>query len=107
MGLLPHVLHHVGIFAGAFLVAGVAGNLIFGTAGLLLTIPLLLRLFRRFGTWKAPAIAVAVFAAMFSLSTFVLGPALTVGTSEPGPDPGTPAPTQTSPTDPAHDTHHP
>lgn len=109
MGLAPHVLHHVGVFAGAFFVAGVAGSLLFGAVGLLLTVPLLFRLFRRFGTWKAPAIAVAVFALAFSLSTFVLGPQLTGSTTEPGgsggtgQDPSTPA----GSTDPDHDAHHP
>ena len=34
------------------------------------------RLKRRFGNWKAPAIALIVFAAGFALSTFVIGPAI-------------------------------
>src|SRR5512139_2441338 len=62
MGLAPHVLHHIGLFAGAAFVVGVGSNLIFGVVGLVLSIPLLRRLHRRFGTWKAPAFAVAVFA---------------------------------------------
>jgi len=37
---------------------------------------MLLRLKRRFGTWGAPALGLAVFAAMFSLSAFVIGPAI-------------------------------
>lgn len=81
MGLLPHVLHHVGIFAGALLVTGVTGNLVFGVVGLVLSIPLLLRLRRRFGTWKAPAIALALFTVTFSLSAFVIGPAVAGGDS--------------------------
>jgi hypothetical protein len=109
MGLAPHVLHHVGVFAGAFFVAGVTGSLLFGAAGLLLTVPLLYRLFHRFGTWKAPAIAVTAFTVMFALSTFVLGPALTGATTgsggSDGSDPGTPSPA--SSTDPDHDAHHP
>lgn len=84
LGLLPHVLHHVGLFAGAFLVTGATGNLLFGLAGLVLSVPLLRRLYRRHRSWKAPAIAVAVFAAVFSLSAFVIGPAVTGG-SEPSP----------------------
>jgi hypothetical protein len=67
-GIAPHVLHHVGLFAGAFLITGAAGNLLFGALGLLLSVPLLRRLHRRFGTWKAPAIAVGVFAMMFAVS---------------------------------------
>lgn len=101
MGLAPHVLHHIGLFAGAAFVVGVGGNLLFGAAGLLLSIPLLRRLFRRFGTWKAPAIAVGVFAVMFSISAFVIGPAIS------GPEPADvpqPAGTPSSPGE--HSTHH-
>lgn len=98
MGLLPHVLHHVGFLAGTFLLTGVAGNLAFGAAGLALSVPFLLRLRRRFGTWRAPALALALFGAAFSLSTFVIGPAITGdGASVSTPDP---APTQD------HDVHH-
>ncbi len=76
VGLAPHVLHHVGLFASAAFVVGVGSNLIFGVVGLVLSIPLLRRLYRRFGTWRAPALAVAVFAVMFSISAFVVGPAI-------------------------------
>ena len=76
MGLLPHVLHHVGLLAGTALVAGSGGTALFGALGFLASIPLLLRLRRRFGTWRAPAVGVLIFAAMFSLSTFVVGPAI-------------------------------
>jgi hypothetical protein len=78
-GLAPHVLHHVGPLAGAALLAGAAGRLLFAAVGFVAAIPFLLRLQRRFTTWKAPAIALAVFAAMFSLSSFVIGPAITGG----------------------------
>ncbi|MDO9494813.1 MAG: hypothetical protein Q7J48_03845 [Nocardioides sp.] len=97
MGLLPHLLHHVTFFAGAALVTGVGGNLLFGALGLLLSVPMLRRLYRRFGTWKAPTVAVAVFAVMFSLSAFVIGPAIS------GTDPQEPAPSQI---DPEHSEHH-
>ena len=85
-GLAPHVLHHVGPLAGAALVAGATGKLLFAAIGFVATIPFLLRLHRRFATWKAPAIALAAFAAMFSLSSFVIGPAITGGggSDEPG-----------------------
>lgn len=76
IGLLPHVLHHVGPLAGAALLAGATGRALFAAIGLVAAIPFLRRLYRRFETWRAPAIALAVFAAMFSLSSFVIGPAI-------------------------------
>lgn len=99
MGLLPHLLHHISFFAGAVLVTGVGGNLLFGALGLLLSVPLLRRLYRRFRTWKAPAVALAVFAVMFSLSAFVIGPAISDTDPKPAPGP-------TEPIDPEHDEHH-
>ncbi len=85
LGLAPHVLHQLGLFAGAFLVTGATGNVLFGIVGLVLSIPFLLRLYGRHQTWKAPAIAVAVFATVFSLSAFVIGPAITGSADDPGP----------------------
>ncbi len=76
IGLLPHVLHHVGPLAGAALLAGATGRVLFAAIGFVAAIPFLRRLYRRFQTWNAPAIALAVFAAMFSLSSFVIGPAI-------------------------------
>jgi hypothetical protein len=76
LGLAPHVLHHVGFLAGTALVAGSGGTALFGGVGLIASIPLLLRLRRRFGTWLAPAIGLAVFIAMFTISTLVIGPAI-------------------------------
>lgn len=76
-GVAPHVLHHVGPLAGTALVSGVTGRLLFVAIGLGATIPFLLRLYRRFNTWAAPAIALVVFVVMFLLSTFVIGPLLT------------------------------
>ena len=75
-GLAPHVLHHVGFLAGTALVAGSGGTAVFAAIGFAVSTPMLLRLHHRFGTWKAPAIALAVFAAMFALSAFVIGPAI-------------------------------
>ncbi len=75
-GIAPHVLHHIGLFAGAFVVTGAAGNLLFGAIGMVLSIPLLRRLYRRFGTWKAPTIAIGVFAIMFLISALIIGPAI-------------------------------
>lgn len=87
IGLLPHVLHHVGPLAGAALLAGAGGTALFAGIGFVASIPFLLRVRRKFGTWRAPAIALAIFAAMFSLSSFVIGPAITGG-DEPAPKPG-------------------
>ena len=76
IGLLPHVLHHVGPLAGAALLAGAAGQALFAAIGFVAAVPFLLRLHRRFGGWRAPAIALAAFAAMFILSSLVIGPAI-------------------------------
>jgi len=74
MGLLPHVLHHLGFFIGTALIAGSGGTAIFGALGLLFSVPMLLRLRKRFNTWRAPAIALLIFATMFALSTYFIGP---------------------------------
>lgn len=79
VGVAPHVLHHVGPLAGAALLAGTAGTLAFGAIGFLATVPLLLRLRRRFRTWRAPAAALVLFAVMFSVSSFVIGPMISGG----------------------------
>ena len=91
VGLAPHVLHHVGLLVGTALVAGAAGTLVFGLLGLAASVPMLLRLKRRFGTWWAPALGLAVFAAMFSLSAFVIGPAIS-GNGQPEQEQPTPSP---------------
>lgn len=96
VGLLPHVLHHVGPLAGAALLAGATGRVLFAALGFVAAIPFLRRLHRRFGSWRAPALALAVFAAMFALSSFVIGPAISgdEGSSRPGIEQG------------SHDEHH-
>lgn len=100
MGLLPHVLHHAGLLRGAVFVTGATGNVLFAVLGIVMSLPLLRRLYRRFGTWKAPALALAVFALMFSLSAFVIGPIISGDDPAPGPVPvQTPDPGE-------HDTHH-
>ncbi len=99
LGLVPHVLHHIGLIAGAAFVTGAGGNVLFFVIGLVFSIPLLRRLYRRFQTWRAPAIAVAVFAAVFSLSAFVVGPAVSGG-SDGSPSTPSPSPTQN------HSGHH-
>ena len=89
MGLVPHVLHHIGFLAGSALVAGSGGTALFGALGLLASIPALVHLHRRFHSWFAPALGLLVFAGMFSLSAFVIGPAISgTGTNvTPGPSP--------------------
>jgi hypothetical protein len=67
--------------------------------GLALSVPVLLRLRRRFGSWWAPVIGLAVFAVMFSVSAFVIGPAINGGTSAP---PGGRQPTPSV----NHSSHH-
>lgn len=75
-GIAPHVLHHAGPIAGAALLAGAGGTFLFGVIGFVLTIPMLLRLRRRFGTWAAPGVALALFAVAFTASTLWIGPAI-------------------------------
>lgn len=109
VGLAPHLLHHVGFLVGTALVAGAAGTALFGVVGLLASVPLLLRLRRRFGSWWAPGLALVVFAVMFSVSTLVIGPAISGrgafgGSSEESPAPG-PSPTA-SVTSSDHNSHH-
>lgn len=76
-------------------ISAVIGTLL----GLLFSLPLLRRLYTRFNTWKAPAIAFAIFVAMFSLSAFVIGPAISVDAPA-----QTPTPVQT-PDHSRHDGH--
>lgn len=95
LGLLPHVLHHVGPLAGAALFAGIGGSLLFGALGLVLSVPFLLKVRRHCGNWRMPALLLLLFAALFSVSTFVVGPAIS------GEDDARPAPTS------SHQVHHP
>ncbi len=85
VGLAPHVLHHVSLLAGTALVAGSGGTALFGALGLVGSVPLLLRLYRRFGTWRAPALGLGVFAAMFAISAFLVGPAISGQSDRPAP----------------------
>ncbi len=96
LGLAPHVLHHIGLLAGTALVAGSGGTALFGVVGLIASVPLLLRLRRRFGSWWAPVLGLAAFTAMFTLSAFVIGPAIGGQGGSPSPS-GPPA---------NHSSHH-
>ncbi len=100
-GVAPHVLHHVGPLAGAALLAGFGGKAIFFALGLLLSLPMLRRLHRRFGTLVAPALGVAAFAAVFTFSSLVVAPRLT-GSEKAPPAPGVEQPTTPS----GHASHH-
>lgn len=102
MGLAPHVMHHIGLLAGAALLTGALGNSILYTVGLLLSIPLLNRLRHRFNTWKAPILGVAAFTVLFGISTFVVGPLINPAGSQYPPVPTAPRPTVTD----EHAGHH-
>lgn len=93
------MLHHIGLLAGTALVAGSGGTALFAVLGLAASVPLLLRLRRRFGSWWAPAIGLAVFAVMFSVSAFIIGPAINGGAGGP-PGGGQPTPSVN------HNSHH-
>ena len=97
-GVAPHVLHHVGPLAGAALLAGAGGRALFAAIALVVSVPFLLRIYRRFQSWLAPAIALVVMAATFTLSTFVIAPLITGGDSG-GSQPGVQQPG-------GHETHH-
>jgi hypothetical protein len=105
LGVAPHVLHHAGPLAGAALFAGVGGSLFFGALGFLLAIPFLIRLRRRFGTWRAPTLALVVFISVFSISTFVIGPAITRNGSDGSSTQRNERPTPATPQS-EHESHH-
>ena len=97
VGLAPHVLHHIGPLVGTALVAGAGGTALFGVLGLVASVPMLIKLKRRFSNWWAPGIALGVFTAMFLISSFVVGPLISA------PDkPATPGVSQID-----HGAHHP
>lgn len=98
VGVAPHVLHHAGPLAGTALMAGAGGQLAFGVVGFIATIPVLWRLHRRKGGWRAPAWALGAFAVVFTLSSLVIGPAV-AGITEPDP------PAVTQPTEPDEHDH--
>ncbi len=89
-GVAPHVLHHVGPLAGSALIAGATGTVLFGVVGLVLSIPMLLRLRHRFGSWLAPAIAGGIFTAVYLISSFAIGPML-LGTGNAAPSHAVPS----------------
>ncbi|KGM10914.1 hypothetical protein Q9R32_16610 [Actinotalea sp. AC32] len=70
---------------GTALVSGAGGTALFGLLGLGASVPMLIRLKRRVGSWWAPVVALAAFALMFMISSLVVGPWIS-GTSDPTPD---------------------
>ena len=106
LGVAPHVLHHAGPLAGAALLGGVSGGLLFAAIGFVAAVPMLRRLHRRTASWRMPAAVLGAMVALFTFSTLVLGPALTGDDSDSSPaKPARPGVTQPLPAD--HDTHHP
>lgn len=97
LGLVPHLLHHVGLLAGTAVLTGAVGSWVLYVVGLVLSIPMLRRLRRRFGSAWAPGVGVVVFTGLFMLSAFVIGPAIGDG--------GTPPPADPVPTE-EHELHH-
>ncbi len=71
---------------------------LFAAIGFVFAIPFLLRIYRRFETWIAPAIALGVMAVMFTVSSFVIGPLISGG------DGSEPQPGIQEPSD--HEEHH-
>lgn len=105
LGAAPHVLHHVGPLAGAAVLAGATGKLLFGVIGFVLAVPMLRRMRRRRGSWRAPGAVLALMAIVFVFSSFVIGPALTGTPDADRPAQTVPgAPSGVTPAD--HEQHH-
>lgn len=105
LGAAPHVLHHVGPLAGAAVLAGATGKLLFGVIGFVLAVPMLRRMRRRRGSWRAPGAVLALMAIVFAFSSFVIGPALTGSSDSGGPAQAVPgAPPGVTPAE--HEQHH-
>jgi len=86
LGALPHVLHHVGPLVGAAVLTGALGTVGFGLVGLAASVPMLLRLRRRTGSWRAPTIAAGLFVALYLVSALIVGPAISgAGPAAPNP----------------------
>ncbi|MCG7284751.1 hypothetical protein MHY85_02035 [Cellulomonas sp. ACRRI] len=87
LGIVPHLLHHIGPLVGTAVVAGSGGTALFAVLGLLASLPMLRRLHRRTGSLWAPAIALVLFIGAFAVSTFVVGPLISdIGSAPAGED---------------------
>ena len=104
LGVAPHVLHHAGPLAGAAIFAGAAGTALFGALGLLAAVPMLAKMHRRTGSWRAPVAALALFVALFTVSTTVVGPAISGNGGDDSP--AREAPAAPSRGGAAHEEHH-
>jgi predicted PurR-regulated permease PerM len=80
-------------------------RLLFAAVGFVAAVPFLLRLRRRFASWIAPAIALGLMAAAFSVSSFVVGPALG-GEDDPAPRQSGVSEQQRQQQPATHDEHH-
>ena len=104
LGALPHVLHHVGPLAGAALLGGATGSLLFAAVGFLAATPFLRRVHRRTGGWRLPLALLAAMAVAFTVSTLVVGPAIS---SDDDDDPPAKRDAPARPAEPDdHDAHH-
>lgn len=72
-GALPHVLHHAGPLAGAALVAGTGGTVLFAGVGFAAMVPLLWHERRRTQGWRAPVLVLVASAVVFAASTLTVG----------------------------------
>ncbi|MEW6582249.1 MAG: hypothetical protein AB1416_05775, partial [Actinomycetota bacterium] len=70
--MAPHLLHHVGLVAGGAFLAGATGTWLFGLVALGAMVPMLVRLRRRTGGWRVPALLLAVMAVVFAVSRSVM-----------------------------------
>lgn len=77
LGIAPHVLHHAGPLAGAAILGGVSGRLLFAALGFAATAPMLRRIHRRTGSWRLPGALLALMAVAFTASSLLVAPALT------------------------------
>lgn len=84
-GALPHALHLVGPLAGTAFLSGAKGILLSAGIGLVVVAPLLWHEYRHTGGWRAPVLFLAASAAMFIVSTLVLGDLLRSPGEQPGP----------------------
>ena len=103
LALFPHLLHHAGPLAGAAILGGVTGSLLFGVLGLAASVPFVLRLHSRSGGWRMPAAFLATFAVGFSLSAFIIAPAINGDDGGSGPATGGAA---NAPAEVGHAAHH-
>lgn len=67
LGVVPHMLRHVGRPAGAALLASASGGLLFGALGFVGAVPMLRGLRRLIGSWHIAGGVLGVMAGLFVL----------------------------------------